>query len=464
MNNENVMGTKPVKNVLFTMCIPMILSMVLQACYNIVDSMFVARMESGEQAVNALTLAFPVQMLIIAFSIGTGVGVNALVSKSLGQKDFKKAGKTAGNGVTLALIIYAVFLVFGILGTGFYLKTQTSDSLILEMGCQYLKICCILSFGIIVFSVYEKLLQSSGKSLYSTIAQVSGAAVNIILDPVLIFGLCGFPELKIAGAAYATVIGQIVSMIIAMAFHYKKNTEIKSLKNDYMPDSEIIKQIYSIGLPAIIMQALMSFMTYGINIILGGISASAVTAYGIYYKVQQFVYFAAFGLRDAITPLVSYNYGMKDKERVKDGIKYGVLYVTVIMVAGTLIIEAGAGVLAGMFNLSGETQRLCITASRIITIGFIFAGINIALQGVFQALDCGMSSLIVSVLRLFIIVLPLAWIFSKMAHAETMVWTSFVIAEAVAAFAAVFLLYKALKTKLGILKNVIPFKSADNAG
>lgn len=447
----NKMGTGSVPKVMLSMGIPIVLSMVLQACYNIVDSMFVARISDpsianlGEYAVNALTLAFPIQMLIVAFGIGTGVGVNALLARSLGQRDTEKVAKVAGNGIALGIIIYIVFLLFGLLGVKAYIGSQTNDPIILSMGKSYLSICCIISFGIVMFSIYEKLLQSTGKTVYSTIAQVSGAVVNIVLDPIFIFGYFGLPEMRIEGAAYATVIGQIVSLLVAMYFHYRKNTEVhhglKYLKLKWT----IVEEIYSIGLPAIIMQALMSFMTYGINIIFGAVSVAAVTAYGIFYKIQQFILFAGFGLRDAITPIVSFNYGMGDKKRVKQGIFYGILYVEIIMLVGIIGLELFADPLIGLFAMSSETEKLCVTATRIIATGFLFAGGNIAIQGVFQALECGMDSLIVSVLRLFVVVLPLAWFFTKFENATFMIWFAFPIAEVVALIVAVILMIRANK-------------------
>lgn len=455
---ENKMGTQPVGKVLLSMGIPVVLSMILQACYNIVDSMFVARIPDtdtvahmGEYAVNALTLAFPVQMLIVAFGIGTGVGVNALLSKFLGQKDRENVAMTAGNGVFLGLIIYACFFIFGLFGIDLYLRTQTSDPLILSMGVTYLRINVLLSLGNIMFGIYEKLLQSTGKTVYSTIAQVLGAATNIILDPIMIFGWFGLPSMGIAGAAWATVIGQFVSMFVAMYFHYFKNKEVPSGWKYLKPNRSIIRKIYSIGLPAIIMQALMSFMTYGVNIIFGAVSASAVTAYGIFYKIQQFLFFAGFGIRDAITPLISFNYGMGNKKRVQQGIKFGILYVSVIMIAGIFALELFAGPLVSAFGLSDETAALCVLACRIIACGFLFAGVNIALQGVFQALGCGLSSLIVSVLRLFLIVLPLAWVFARFANAEFMIWFAFPIAELVAFLAALLLMKRAYKTRIQLI-------------
>lgn len=458
MEKTNKMGSQPIWKVMLNMGIPMILSMVLQACYNIVDSMFVARIENsngienlGEYAVNALTLAFPVQMLIVALGIGTGVGVNALLALRLGQNEKEKVAKVAGNGITLGIIIYILFLLFGLFGVDFYLSTQTTDKVILEMGSSYLKICSIFSVGMVMFSIYEKLLQSTGKTVYSTIAQVAGAVTNIVLDPILIFGYLGIPKMGIEGAAYATVIGQVVSMVVAMYFHYKKNKEVLSGISYMKLDFKVVKEIYAIGLPAIIMQALMSFMTYGINIIFGMISSGVVTAYGIFYKIQQFIFFAGFGLRDAITPIVAFNYGMKEKKRVKQGVFYGLLYVEVIMLIGTIGLEIFAEPLISLFNLSGETEKLCVLATRIIAAGFLFAGGNIALQGVFQAIGKGISSLIVSLLRLLVVVLPLAYWFTTFDNAKTMIWFAFPIAEAIALLVAVLLMISGFKKAMKVI-------------
>jgi Na+-driven multidrug efflux pump len=314
------------------------------------------------------------------------------------------------------------------------------------MVVQYLRICCTLSFGIVFFATFEKLLQATGNSLYSTIAQVVGAVVNIVLDPILIYGLFGLPALGVSGAAYATVIGQIASTLLALIFHLRKNKEISNGLKYMKPSGKIIKGIYSIGLPAIIAQALMSVMTYGMNIILVGISESAVTAYGLYYKIQQFILFAAFGLRDAITPIVSFNHGMRSKRRVKDGIKYGMLYTIIIMIIGLLVIEIFATPFSALFGLSGNTQTICISAMRIISCSFIFAGMNIAYQGIFQALDGGLESLIISVLRQFVFVLPVAWGFSLLARQSGnllwTVWTTFIIAETLSCVVATLFMKK----------------------
>lgn len=452
------MGTEPIGKLMLSMGIPMILSMVLQAVYNIVDSAFVSNMkENGEAALNALTLAFPVQMLMVAVGIGTGVGTNALLAKSLGQGNKEKASKVAGNAMTLGAVIYAVFLLFGIFGVRFYIGTQTSNPLIEEMAVEYLTICCIVSLGIVFFSIFEKLLQATGRSQFSTIAQVAGAVTNIILDPILIYGWCGLPEFGVKGAAYATVIGQIVSMVTALVFHLKFNKEITNGLKYMKLEGKIVKEIYAIGLPAIISQALMSFMTYGLNIILGSISEAAVTAYGLYYKVQQFVLFAAFGLRDAITPIVSFNHGMRSKSRVKEGIKYGMGYTLAIMFIGMALIEIFAVPFAALFGLSGETNAMCISAMRVVSLSFLFAGANIAFQGIFQALDSGLESLVLSVCRQFLFVLPVAWGFAQVVKAGTvdniwLVWLTFLIAEAVTVLVAWLFMKKIKKNKIDVLE------------
>jgi putative MATE family efflux protein len=441
----NKMGTMPVNKLMLSLGTPIILSMVLQALYNIVDSAFVSNMPlNGEAALNALTLAFPVQVLMIAIGIGTGVGVNVLLSQTLGMGDHQKASKVCGNAIFLGLVIYLLFLLFGLFFTEAYIASQTTNPLILNMAVSYLKICCILSMGNVLFAIFEKLLQATGLSLYSTIAMITGAVINIILDPILIYGLLGLPALGVDGAAYATIIGQIAAGGTAFFFHLKHNHAIKNGVQYLKPSAHIISQIYSIGLPAIIAQALMSLMTYGFNIILVQIGESMVTAYGLYYKIQQFVLFAAFGLRDAITPIVAFNYGMKNTQRVKEGIRYGITYTLCIMVIGIAIIEIFAVPLAEIFGLSGLTESLCVSAMRIISVSFIFAGVNIALQGIFQALGVGVASLIISLCRQLVFVLPVAFWFSQFAKASLdnafLVWTTFIIAEGLTALIAVGLL------------------------
>lgn len=339
-NTTNKLGALPVNKLMLSLGIPMIISMMLQAFYNIVDSAFVSNIpNNGEAALNALTLAFPVQMLMVAVSIGTGVGANALIAKNLGQRKPARASKAAGNALFLAFVIYILCLLFGIFGVKTYIGSQTANTQIFDMGVRYLRICTVASMGLVFFSMFEKTLQATGLSLYSTIAQIAGAVVNIILDPILIYGLFGLPVMGVDGAAYATVIGQIVSALIGLLFHIKFNKALKNGIRFIIPSRKIIKQIYSIGLPAIIAQALMSVMTYGLNIILVRVDEAMVTAYGLYYKIQQFILFAAFGLRDAITPIVSFAHGMWNKSRVKQGVRYGILYTFAIMAAGLIVIE-----------------------------------------------------------------------------------------------------------------------------
>lgn len=445
----NKMATMPVPKLMLSMGIPMILSMMLQALYNIVDSAFVSNMaESGEQALNALTLAFPMQMLMVAIGVGTGVGVNALAARCLGQGNKEKASEVSGNALFLGCVIYVVFLLFGLFGVKFYIGTQTDNPEIYEMAVSYLQICCTMSMGIVFYSILEKLLQATGNALYSTIAQVAGAITNIIMDPILIYGLLGFPEMGVQGAAYATVIGQLVSFALALIFHLKVNKDLSKSVRYMKPSWQIIKGIYTIGLPAIIAQALMPLMTYALNVILVQISEQMVTAYGLFYKIQQFILFAAFGLRDAITPVVSYSYGMNDKKRIRDGIKFGMLYTAVIMLIGTLIVELLANPLSGIFGLSGETQQLCIEAMRVIGISFILAGANVAFQGVFQALNGGTESLVVSVCRQLIFVLPVAWGLTQVVKATGLnwvVWLTFPFAELVTVIIAFFLMRRIQK-------------------
>lgn len=436
VETKNRMGTMPVGKLMLSMGIPIVLSMMLQAVYNIVDSAFVSNMhENGEMALNALTLAFPVQMLMVAIGVGTGVGTNALLSRCIGQGNQEKANRVAGNAIFLGIVIYIVYLIFGFVGVGPYIASQTQNEQIRVMAGDYLGICCKISMGIVFFTILEKLLQATGRSMYSTIAQIAGAVTNVILDPILIYGLLGLPEFGVKGAAYATVIGQIVSAVLGLIFHIKFNKEIKNGAGYLKPSLSIIGEIYTIGLPAIIAQALMSVMTYGLNVIFVKVGESVVTAYGLYYKIQQFLLFAAFGLRDAITPIVSFNNGMNSKKRVMDGIKYGLMYTLIIMLVGLIVLEIFAAPFAKIFGLSGETQTLCVQAMRIVSLSFLFAGANVAFQGVFQAVDAGIQSLIISVCRQIVFVLPVAWAFSLLARQSASytwtIWLTFIIAEGI---------------------------------
>ena len=455
MTENNKMREMPVYKLMIQMGIPMILSMALQAVYNIVDSAFVGNMKEGsEAALNALTLVFPVQMLMVAIAIGTGVGTNALLARTLGQGDSKKAAMVAGNSLFLGVIIYVICFLFGIVGVNAYISSQTANPEVLSMGTSYLKICCVLSFGIVFFSLFEKLLQATGRSLYSTIGQVAGAVINIILDPIMIYGIGPVPKMGVEGAAYATVIGQIASAVLLFVFHIKLNKEFEHGFKYMKPDGKIIKEIYAIGLPAIIAQALMSIMVYVMNLILK-FDASAQTAYGLFYKVQQFVLFLAFGLRDAITPILAFAYGMRSKKRIQDGMKYGIIFTIGLMILGIFITEVFSGQFAALFN-AGSSREYFVGAMRIISISFLFAGINVAYQGIYQALDGGMESLVISLLRQMIIILPLAEIFYILVKngqaGVSLIWWAFPITEFAACLLGCVFLRRIRKNKVESLQ------------
>ena len=455
MAESNKMREMPVNKLMVQMGIPMILSMALQAVYNIVDSAFVGNMKVGsEAALNALTLVFPVQMLMVAVGIGTGVGTNALLAMTLGQRDTEKAARVAGNSLFLGGIIYVVCLLFGIFGVKAYISSQTVDPEVISMGTTYLRICCVMSFGIIFFSLFEKLLQATGRSLYSTIGQVAGAVINIILDPIMIYGIGPVPEMGVAGAAYATVIGQIVSAGLLLVFHLKLNKEFEHGIKHMKPNARTMKEIYAIGLPAIIAQALMSIMVYAMNLILK-FNPSAQTAYGLFYKVQQFVLFLAFGLRDAITPIIAFAYGMGSKKRIKDGIRYGLIYTIALMILGVLITEIFPNAFASLFN-AGQSREYFIGAMRIISISFVFAGINVAYQGIYQALNGGLESLFISLLRQLVIILPLAAIFSVFVRngqmGVSLIWWAFPITEFVSCLVGYVFLKKIQRNKVDKLR------------
>ena len=451
MTEGNKMRERPVNKLMVEMGIPMILSMALQAVYNIVDSAFVGNMKVGsEAALNALSLVFPIQMLMVALAVGTGVGTNALLARCLGQGNQKKAAKVAGNALFLGFMIYLLCLGFGCMGVKFYIYTQTSNLQVYNMAVSYLRICCILSLGVIFQALFEKLLQATGHSVYSTIAQIVGALVNIVLDPILIYGIGILPSLGVAGAAYATVIGQFMAAILGFIFHKKLNCDIEQDLQLMKPNLTIMKEIYAIGLPAILAQALMSIMVYAMNLILK-FNPSTQTAYGLFYKVQQFALFMAFGLRDAITPIVSYAYGMQDSKRISEGIKFGLFYTFVLMLFDFLGVELFANQFAILFN-AGESKVYFIGAMRIISISCLFAGINIAYQGIYQALDGGLESLVLSLLRQLVLILPLACLFSFLVRNGQMgislIWWAFPITEIISALVGMFFLKKIKKKNL----------------
>ena len=433
---------------IWKMGLPMIVSMILQSVYNIVDTAFVINMgEDGIAGNLALTYAFPIQLLIIAIGVGTGVGINALLSKKLGEKDADGATKTVGNGIFLGVCIYAVFLIFGLFGCNWFIAMQAGENAqAAEMGASYLKICCCLSFGAIGFTVYERFLQATGKTLYSTISQISGAVTNIVLDYVFIYPC----KMGIDGAAWATVIGQIVSLLAAMLFHYLANKELKNSIKALKPSWTIIKGIYKIGISAAIMQGLLSVMMLGMTSILGTVKVKETAellqgSFGIYYKVMQFALFAAFGLSNTIISVLSFNYGLRNKQRVKACIKFGIIDSLMIAAVITILFESLAVPLAKLFGMaSGEgsdaIQSTVTSAIRIASIGYIFMAFSVAIQGVLQAFRYALFPLLISLLRLCLLVLPVAYLFTLSDNVLNIVWWTFPIIEFVTAVISALIL------------------------
>lgn len=453
---QNKMAVELIKKLFRKMGLPMIISMVLQALYNVVDSVFVANMQGvGARANEALTIAFPVQIMIIAIGVGTGVGLNALLSKSLGEKNREKVNRVAGNGIFLAFVIYAVFLAFGLFFSEQFIAQFTDDAAVAEMGTAYLRICTCFSLGSIGYTIYERFLQATGKTLFSTISQISGAITNIVLDYIFIFPL----DMGVEGAAWATVIGQFVSLFIAMIFHYCLNKEVGGSIKYIRPNRDIIKGIYKIGASAALMQALLSVMMAGMNAILGAADADSVIlvgSFGIYYKIQQIALFSSFGLSNTIITILSFNYGMKNKIRSMECVKCGISDTLVTMLIITAAFEIAAKPLSMLFALSGgESAALvdvCARATRIASIGFIFMGFSVAVQGVLQALGYATKPLILSLLRLVVFVFPIAFMFTKSQNVVDIVWWTFPIAEVLTCVFALLFLKHALKEKIEIMQ------------
>ncbi len=423
---SNKMGTMPMNRLLLSMALPMMISMLVQALYNIVDSIFVSRI--NENALTAVSLAFPIQSLMIAVGTGTGVGINALLSRSLGEKDQESADRTAANGIFLAAVSYVVTLLVGLLVAKPFYLSQTKDAEIVSYGVTYLSIVCICSVGMFVQMVFEKLLQSTGRTVYTMITQSTGAIINIIFDPILIFGLFGFPKMGVAGAAAATVFGQIVAGGLAIFFNLKKNPDIRIRFRGFRPDKGIIGKIYAVGVPSIIMQAIGSLMTYGMNLILIQFTSTATAVFGVYFKVQSFVFMPIFGLNNGMVPIVAYNYGARNKKRVQHVTRLSAMYAVGIMLVGLAVFQLIPDRLLGMFQASDHMLSIGIPALRIISLSFLFAGFCIVMGSLFQALGNGMYSLCVSVARQLVVLLPSAWLLSRTGNVAN-VWWAFPIAE-----------------------------------
>ena len=428
--NENKMGVMPVNKLLLNMAVPMMISMLVQALYNVVDSVFVSKL--SEDALNAVSLAFPVQNLMIAVGVGTGVGINALLSRSLGQKDQKMADDAARNGIFLALLSFLVFSVLGFTCSRLYFAVQTEISGIVDYGTQYLTICCGLSMGLFAAVTFERLLQATGRTFFSMITQAVGALTNIILDPILIFGLFGFPRMEVAGAALATVIGQTAGGTLALIFNLTRNPDIHLSLKGFRPSSRVIGNIYSVGLPSIAMQSIGSVMVFGMNQILIAFTATATAVFGVYFKLQSFIFMPVFGLNNGMVPIVAYNYGARKPDRIIKTIKLSVLYAVAIMFVGFLAFQIIPDVFLSMFLAEGETTGDLLTigvpALRTISISFLLAGFCVVSSAVFQALGHGVLSLIVSVVRQLVVLLPVAFLLSKI-HGLDTVWWAFPVAE-----------------------------------
>lgn len=426
IQTENKMGTMPLGKLLIQISLPMMISMLVQALYNIVDSIFVAKI--SENALTAVSLAFPIQNFMISAAVGTGVGINALLSMRLGQQNKKAVSDTALNGIFVFVITGIVFLLLGIFIPRIYFESQTNNAEIIEYGVQYLSICMIISFGLFGAILFERLLQSTGRTVLSMISQLAGAITNIIFDPLLIFGLCGFPKLGIAGAAWATVFGQIVGFGISLTLNLTKNKDISFKDPGFRPNKTIIADIYKVGVPSILLGSIGSVLTYLINLILGAFTMTAVAVYGVYFKLQSFIFMPVFGLNNGIVPIVAYNYGAKRKDRIMKAIKLCAIAAVLIMSAGLLVFEVFPRQLLAMFNASDEMLAIGIPALRRIALHFPIAAICITLISVFQALGKGLMSMIVSFVRQIIVLLPAAYLLSLTGDVNN-IWWAFIIAE-----------------------------------
>ncbi len=424
---ENKMGVMPVNRLLITMALPMIVSMLVQAMYNVVDSIFVSRI--CEDALTAVSLAFPVQNLMIAISSGTGVGVNALLSRSLGAKNQEAANRAARNGVFLAVCSYLLFLVLGLTACDLFFRTQTDNETIIAYGNAYLQICLVGSFGLFLQMMFERLLQATGRTIYTMFTQGTGAILNIIFDPILIFGLFGMPEMGIAGAAVATIGGQIVAAMLAIYFNFKSNPDINlRAGKGFRPDGRVIAQIYSVGIPSILMMSISSVMVYGMNRILIAFTSTATAVFGVYFKLQSFIFMPVFGLNNGMVPIVAYNYGACKPERIKKTVGLAMVYAECTMLIGLLIFQLQPELLFSFFNASPEMLAIGAPALRTISWSFLFAGICIISSSTFQALGNGIYSLLISFGRQLIVLLPAAYLLSMTGNVRT-VWWAFPIAE-----------------------------------
>lgn len=442
---ENKMGVMPVPKLLITMSLPMVISMLVQALYNIVDSIFVAQI--NENALTAVSLAFPVQNLMIAIAAGTGVGINALLSRNLGERKFEDANLAAKNGIFLAIVSSIFMALIGIFGSRQFFLMQTSDAQIVEYGTQYMTIITVVSAGIFMQITFERLLQATGRTFYTMITQGLGAIINIILDPIMIFGLFGFPRMEVAGAALATVTGQVIAVLLSLYFNIRKNPEININMKGFRPDKKVIGIIYQVGVPSIIMQSIGSVMVFGMNKILLIFSSTAAAVFGVYFKLQSFIFMPVFGLNNGIIPIIAYNYGAKNRKRIMSTVKLSIIVSVSIMCIGLLLFQFLPAQLLGFFDASPQMLEIGVPALRIISFCFVPAGFSIIVGSVFQSLGNGMYSLLVSVARQLLVILPVAFLFAELFGLH-MVWWALPIAEIVSFTLSLFLFKRIRRLKI----------------
>lgn len=429
------MGTAPMAPLLFSLAIPMMVSMLVQALYNIVDSIFVSYVD--EAALSAVSLAFPVQNLMIAFAVGTGIGVNAHLSRSLGEGNQAEANRAAANGLFLSVCSYLVFLLFGLFAVRPFLTVQTTDAAIFGYGLDYMTIVCVFSLGIFIQCMLEKILTATGRSSLAMLVQLVGALTNLALDPIFIFGLFGLPKMGAAGAALATVCGQTVGAVFALFLNKKFNTDVHLGIRGFKPDPRTIRRIYAVGVPSIAMNAIGSVMTFGMNAILIRFSSTAVAVFGVYFKLNSFIFMPIFGLNNGMVPIISYNYGARKPARILSVIRLAMFTATGIMVVGLLAAQIWPDALLGIFNAGPEMLSIGEMALRIISIHFVLAGVDIILSSTFQALGQAGLSLIISLVRQLIVLLPVAFLLSFTGDVN-MIWWCFPIAEVFAFVLSIF--------------------------
>ena len=448
---ENKMGVMPIPKLLITMSLPIVLSMLVQALYNIVDSIFVAQI--NENALTAVSLAFPVQNLMIAISAGTGVGINALLSRNLGEKKYEDANLAARNGIFLAIVSSIIMALIGIFGSRPFFLMQTKDPQIVSYGTQYMTIITVVSIGIFMQITFERLLQATGRTIYTMITQGLGAIINIILDPILIFGLFGFPRMEVAGAALATVTGQVIAVFLSLYYNIKKNPEININMKGFRPNKRVISCIYQVGIPSIIMQSIGSVMVFGMNKILLLFSSTAAAVFGVYFKLQSFIFMPIFGLNNGMIPIIAYNYGSKQKKRILSTIKLSVGVAVFIMCIGLFLFQTFPAQLLNFFDASEHMSEIGVPALRIISLSFIFAGYCIIIGSVFQALGNGMYSLVVSAARQLLVILPVAYLFA-MIFGLHMVWWAIPIAEIVSVLLSMLLFRRIKRLRLDSMDTI----------